>query len=212
MLRNWALACLVAGALAGCNADQQVNLASPATDAGASAMPATAEAVPARGRASTRGGPDARQQAPLAPRYYIEFRSRAALSYGHTFAALGQLKPDGSIGTMEIVGLHPATESPVPWMLGHLVFVPSETGPSDGDTEEFYVTARYRITMDKDRFDQLMRYVRGLQASSPAWHAVFYNCNAFVGDIARHMGLQAPGNTLLYPQDYINELKRLNQS
>ena len=41
------------------------------------------------------------------------------------------------------------------------------------------------------------------------WHAVLYNCNAFVGDIARNMGLQAPGS-LEFPADYINGIRRLN--
>lgn len=231
MIRKLLTLGLVAAALAACNPDQQVNLSTPAVDSTAPAaevetaqadiMPASARGEPGQptpvaasfasappaSAARARGGV---QQ--LAPRYYIEFRSRAAVSYGHTFAAVGQLKSNGEIGTMEIVGLHPATESPLPWMIGHLIPVPSETGPSDGDTEEIYITARYRVTMDKARFDELMRFIRQHQASSPAWHAVFYNCNAWIGDVARHMGLQAPSNTLLYPQDYITELRRLNRS
>ena len=239
MIRKLLTLGLVAAALGACNPDQQVNFATPASDPGtpALAMQDEPERLVAIMPASNRGGPDqpvaveasfasappasaararggAQQQAAgqLSPRYYIEFRSRAAASYGHTFAAVGQLKSNGAIGTMEIVGLHPATESPLPWMIGHLIPVPSETGPSDGDTEEIYITARYRVTMDKARFDEMMRFIRQHQASSPAWHAVFYNCNAWIGDLARHMGLQAPSNTLLYPQDYITELRRLNRS
>jgi hypothetical protein len=144
--------------------------------------------------------------------YYIEFRARSAQSYGHTFVALGQLKNNGEIGSMEIAGLHPATESSIPWMIGHVFPVPSETGASDGDTEDQYIIARHRITMDKARFDRLMRFVRDLQKNSPAWHAVLYNCNAFVGDIAKHMGMTPPDNPLYYPQDYIERLARLNRN
>lgn len=144
--------------------------------------------------------------------YYIEFRSRSALSYGHTFAMFGRLRANGSIETREVAGLHPATESPVPWMIGHVMPVASETGPSDGDLEEQYVTSRHRLTMDKARYDEMVAYIRGLQASSPMWHAVFYNCNAFVGDIARHMGLTPPGNSMLFPKEYIDELRALNRS
>lgn len=142
--------------------------------------------------------------------YYIEFRSRSAASYGHTFASIGMLDAAGNIETSEIVGLHPATESPLPWMIGHIVPVPSETGASDGDTEEKYWTARYRVRMDQKRYDELVAKIRSMQASSPVWHAVFYNCNAFVGDIARHMGLKAPANTMLFPKEYIEELATLN--
>lgn len=148
----------------------------------------------------------------LSDTYYIEFRARSAQSYGHTFVALGQLKRNGQIGTMEIAGLHPATESSIPWMLGHVFPVPSETGASDGDTEDQYIIARHRITMGKDRFDRLMRFVRDLQKNSPAWHAVLYNCNAFVGDIAKHMGMTPPDNPLYFPQDYIERLARLNRN
>jgi hypothetical protein len=148
----------------------------------------------------------------LSDTYYIEFRARSAQSYGHTFVALGQLKRNGQIGTMEIAGLHPATESSLPWMIGHVFPVPSETGASDGDTEDQYIIARHRITMNKDRFDRLMRFVRDLQKNSPAWHAVLYNCNAFVGDIAKHMGMTPPDNPLYFPQDYIERLARLNRN
>jgi hypothetical protein len=166
-----------------------------------------------RTRTASRAAPAATTRAPVSTKtHYIEFRSRAAASYGHTFAAIGELNRDGSIATQEIVGLHPATDSVLPWMLGHIVPVPSETGASDGDTEEIYFTARYRITMDKERYDELLAFVRNLQASSPAWHAVFYNCNAFVGDIARHMGLRPPSNTLLFPKEYIEELRALNRA
>lgn len=142
--------------------------------------------------------------------YFIEFRSRYALSYGHTFAMFGRLNARGDIVQREVAGLHPAGDSSVPWMIGHVIPVKSETGPSDGDLEEKYVSARYRIVLSEDEYSNLTAYIRNLQANSPLWNAVAYNCNAFVGDIARHLGLQTPSSTLLYPADYINKLRDLN--
>ncbi len=142
--------------------------------------------------------------------YYVEFRSRSAASYGHTFASVGKLDSGDRIETSEIVGLHPATESVLPWLIGHVVPVMSETGASDGDKEEIYWTARYRVRMNQQRYDEFMTKVRALQASSPAWHAVFYNCNAFIGDVAKLLDLKAPGNSLLFPKEYIEELATLN--
>ena len=55
-------------------------------------------------------------------------------------------------------------------------------------------------------------FVKGLQKKSPLWHAVFYNCNAFVGDIARFMGMETPASTMLMPADYIDSLRDLNIS
>jgi hypothetical protein len=143
--------------------------------------------------------------------HYIEFRARSAVSYGHTFAAVGRLNRAGQPITTEIAGLHPATESSVPWMIGHFVPVPSETGASDGDTEDEYIIARYRVNLTTAQHAELMTFVRRLQKDSPTWHAVFYNCNAFVRDIARHMGLEAPSNTLLMPKEFIDEMRRMNR-
>lgn len=145
-----------------------------------------------------------------AGRYFVEFRSRFALSYGHTFAVHGRLNTRGRIASSEVAGLHPAGDDPTPWMIGHIIPVPSETGPSDGDLDEKYVSARYRVILSEPEYRRVAAYIKQLQSSSPAWHAITYNCNAFVADIARFMGLKTPSSTLLYPADFINELRTLN--
>ena len=143
--------------------------------------------------------------------YFIEFRSRQALSYGHTFAAFGKLNGRGNILEYEVAGLHPAGDSPVPWMLGHVFLVPSETGASIGDRDEQYITARYRVPLNESQYRKVTAYIKELQTNSPTWHAVLYNCNAFVADIAKFMGLETPSSTLLYPADFINNLRTLNE-
>lgn len=148
----------------------------------------------------------------LARPYYIEFRSRSAQSYGHTFAMYGRLDGRGKIASSTVTGLHPISESPVPWMIGHLIIVPSETGPSDGDTEDQYVTARFRVTLTPDEYKRVTTYIGKLRKSSPVWHAVLNNCNTYVGDIARFMGLKTPLSTMEFPPDYINGLRDLNMS
>jgi hypothetical protein len=145
-----------------------------------------------------------------APRYFVEFRSRYAASYGHTFLAHGRLNDKGEIAQSEIAGLHPATESPLPWMIGHLVPVPSETGASDGDNEEIYLSARYRIELNEAEYAKVSAYIKERQANSPLWHAVWYNCNAWVADVAHFMGLRTPHSTLLMPEDFINGIRELN--
>jgi hypothetical protein len=141
--------------------------------------------------------------------HFVEFRARSALSYGHTFAAFGRLNGRGQIETFEVAGLHPAGESTVPWSLGHIIAVPSETGPSDGDLEEQYITARFRIDLTEAEYRKLVVHIRKLQNNSPMWHAVLYNCSAFVSDIGKFMGLQAP-NPLLFPADFINGMREMN--
>lgn len=142
--------------------------------------------------------------------YFIEFRARNALSYGHTFAVIG--RAGQKLTKANVVGLHPATESSVPWVVGHFLLVPSETGWSDGDIEDQYIIAKYRVPLNEAEYKKLMTYVTELKAKSPVWHAVLYNCNAFVGDIATHMGMQIPSSSLLMPKEYITELKNLNSA
>src|SRR6185369_9173668 len=142
--------------------------------------------------------------------YFIEFRARAAQSYGHTFAVYGRVGQ--KITADQVVGLHPFTESPIPWMAGHLILVPSETGASDGDTEDQYIIARYRILLNEQDYRRVVTHMKQMQASSPVWHAVLYNCNAFVADIAKYMGLKTPFFTLLMPKEFITQLRELNES
>jgi hypothetical protein len=144
------------------------------------------------------------------PRYFVEFRSRYAASYGHTFLAHGRLNAKGEIAESEVAGLHPATESSVPWMIGHLVPVPSETGPSDGDLEDIYVSARWRVELNQAEYAKIAEFIKDRQANSPLWHAVWYNCNAWVADVAHYMGLRTPASTLIMPADFINGMRELN--
>ncbi|MCA0422285.1 MAG: hypothetical protein LCH61_03005 [Proteobacteria bacterium] len=141
--------------------------------------------------------------------YFIDFRSRYAMSYGHTFVVFGKLGSNGRIVSSKVAGLHPAGDDVAPWSLGHIVPVPSETGASDGDTEDQYVTASYRIYLTPAEYQNVSAFIRKLQASSPVWHAVLYNCNAFVADIAHHMGLKTPG-TMAMPPDFINGIRSMN--
>lgn len=148
---------------------------------------------------------------PAAPKvakpYFIEFRARSALSYGHTFAVYGRVGQKNP--QLKVAGLHPFTESSIPWMIGHLVPVPSETGASDGDTEDEYIIARYRVLLSEPEYKTLLATIKKMQDSSPVWHAVLYNCNAFVGDIAKSLGLKAP-SSLQMPKEYIDEMRSMN--
>jgi len=145
-----------------------------------------------------------------AQRYFIEFRSRTAVSYGHAFVLFGKLDAQGRIVESEISGLHPATDSSIPYALGHLIPVPAETGPSFGDDDEQYVTARYRILLNEAEYNQVVAYIREKQANSPVWHAVLYSCVTFIKDIAQSMGLRTPRTSVIYPETFVNDLREMN--
>jgi hypothetical protein len=148
-----------------------------------------------------------------AKRYFVEFRSRSALSYGHAFLVHGKLNAQGDIGQVtrkQVEGLHPFSESSVPWSVGHVVPVIAEHGWTDGDTEDEYITARYRVLLTEAEYNDMMDYIGKLNKKTPLWHAVIYNCESFIGDVAKYIGLKTPSSTLIFPDEYIKTLADLN--
>src|SRR6266704_7052856 len=178
----------------------RVGLYAVALAAGLQIQAASAQDKPAATSAS------AKPQTATRGIYYVDFRARTAASYGHAFVWYGRADQK----QIEVAGLHPATESVIPYILGHVLPVPSETGKSYGDLDDDYLTASYRVYMTEAEAKRVFAYIRHLQATSPLWNAATYNCVAFIQDIARYMGLRVPGNHLLYPEDWVNSLKRIN--
>lgn len=154
--------------------------------------------------------------------YFMEFRARSAHSYGHASLVFGLLDENGRVpvddrgvlipGMTEITGLHPATTSIVSWSAGHIVPVPAETGPSDGDFEDAFITARFRIDLSKAEFAKLVAVVREHKRKSNVWYAPVFetNCLGYIASIARQMGLRTP-HSAAFPKEYVMKLARLNQ-
>jgi hypothetical protein len=141
-----------------------------------------------------------------AHKYYVDFRSRTAASNDHGFVWYGRTDQRA----VDVAGLHPASDSPVPYILGHIIPVPAETGRSYGDLDEQYLTASYRVVMTKAEAQPVFAYIKHLQATSPTW-GPHYNCIVFLRDIAQHMGLRVPNpHFRSYSEKWINELRELN--
>lgn len=157
---------------------------------------------------ATQTQPAAGNKAAQKPRgqYYVSFRARTAASYGHAFVWYGRTDQQ----EVEVVGLHPASESIIPYVIGHVLAVPSETGASYGDLDEEYLTAEYRVFLTEPEAEKIFAYIKKLQATSPLWHAATFNCVWFIGKIAQYMGLRTPASNLLYPENWVNSLRDLN--
>src|SRR5262249_7890498 len=140
--------------------------------------------------------------------YYFEFRSRQAWDYGHTFVVFGRVGEPPSRNN--VAGLSPKGDDPQMWLMGHYVPVPSDTGWTDGDLEDRYITARYRVLVSKEQYDRTVAYIRNLQAKSTTWSVELYNCNAFVADIANFMGLKAPSSSWIYPKVFVTNMRKIN--
>jgi hypothetical protein len=164
-------------------------------------VPAAAQSVPEA--ANRQAKPPARKADPHI--YYVDFRSRTAASYGHAFAWYGRMDRK----EVEVAGLHPASDSPIPFIIGHIIPVPSETGKSYGDLDEEYLTASYRVVMTEAEAKPVFAYIKHLHATSPTWGPL-YQCIAFLKDIAEFMGLRAPFPYLTYPEPWVNKLRELN--
>jgi hypothetical protein len=157
--------------------------------------------------------PTRRSQTPAttANRYFVDFRARTAASYGHAFLWYGRLDANGKVRSVEVAGLHPATDSVIPYILGHVFPVPSETGKSYGDLDEDYLTASYRVYLSDADARKVFAYIKYKQAHSPVWTAGGINCTLFISDVANYMGLKTPlVPSLIYPETLVNDIKRLN--
>ncbi|MDD9908530.1 MAG: hypothetical protein OXR62_02455 [Ahrensia sp.] len=163
--------------------------------------------------------PSRKQNSNGRTRYFMEFRARNALSYGHASVVLGTLDAKGRVpvnakgvlikGKTEVAGLHPRTRSTVPFSVGHVLPVPAETGWSDGDSEDAYVTARYTIKLNERQFKRVAAKVRKRKEESKVWHAITASCVTFIRGVANDVGLRTPKRPHL-PTGFVNSLKRLN--
>jgi hypothetical protein len=167
---------------------------------------ALAAVAPTAGSPSSAARPVRRSQ-PVATGkgpYYVDFRARTAASYGHAFVWYGRTGDR----QVEVAGLHPAGDEG-PYMLGHVTFVPAETGPSYGDLDVQYLTASYRVYMNEADARKVFAYIKHIQGTHPLWNAETANCTFFIGEIASFMGLKVPFH-LQKPEAYVNQLREMN--
>ena len=136
--------------------------------------------------------------------YYVDFRARTAASWGHAFVWYGKT----SERAVEVAGLTPAGDTAA-YVLGHLMWVPSETSASYGDLDPEYLLASYRVYLNEPDAKRVFAYIKKLQASSPVWNAETSNCTSFIGSIAEFMGLKVP-HRWQRPENYVNSLKEMN--
>jgi hypothetical protein len=142
--------------------------------------------------------------------YFVEFRSRTAASYGHTFVFYGQLGSGNKFANFKVAGLHPKGDDPSTYIQGHWMPVEAETGVSYGDLDEQYMTARFCVTLTQAEYTKLSAYIRNLQATTTKWHAGTYNCNSFASDIAKAAGLDSPNPNAYLPDVFIKRMAELN--
>jgi len=155
-------------------------------------------------------------------RFFVEFRARHANSYGHLYVMYGEVNEQREIIRSQIAGLIPSGDkqrcldcSATYWTLGHVVPVPSEIGPSDGDLEEQYVDARFRVRIDAAQYKRLVEYIKERRANKLPWHAFLNNCVTFGRDVAVFLNLKVPlvlltPSIVVFPDALVKMLREEN--
>jgi uncharacterized iron-regulated membrane protein len=156
-------------------------------------------------------------------RYFVEFRARNAASYGHMYVMYGEVNDRHEIIKSEIAGFFPAGDardcencSVYFWIIGHILPVPSKIGASDGDLEEQYVLARFRVWIDADQHQRLIAYINERKAHKGPWNAFLANCVTFGRDVASFLHVKMPllvaltPSLVIYPKDLVEEIRNAN--
>ena len=155
--------------------------------------------------------------------FFVEFRARNAESYGHLYVMYGEANDRHEIVRSEIAGFFPAGDtqrckecSVYWWTIGHVLPVPSEIGASDGDLEEQYVLARFRIWIDREQYQRLVAYINDRKTHLMPWNALVTNCVTFGRDVAEYLGVKMPlifmlsPSVVLYPQTVVEAIRKAN--
>jgi hypothetical protein len=156
-------------------------------------------------------------------RFFVEFRARNAASYGHMYVMYGEVNERREVIRSQIAGFIPAGDtqtcencSVYNWTIGHVIPVPSELGASDGDLEEQYVLARYRVWIDAAQYKRLVDYINYRKAHLGPWHALLNNCVTFGRDVAVFLNLKVPlimriaPSVMMYPKTVVELIRDAN--
>ena len=126
--------------------------------------------------------------------YYMEMRLRNTpmLPVGHVYIAYGRLGPDGQPLDEKLIMLAPlggyggaAVAAAIP--------MPGVMKPY-GDDCIVRPHAAYRISLTAQRFEQLLLEIQKQKKKKPAYALFAYNCNHFMSDVAKSVGVLPPEN------------------
>ena len=158
----------------------------------------------------------AAQQAQLQPApagqgsHYIEFRVAQIGTYGHSYVAYGRLDARGNPAEFNYADLHPMGGY-LGMAVGHVLPVPANT-EWNPDVAKLPVASAYRRKLTSDEYKKILAAVRRARANrNPYWNGLTNNCNHFVAELARSIGLRVPPGLLL-SYAFVPALRDLNET
>jgi hypothetical protein len=140
--------------------------------------------------------------------YYVEFRVAVDGVYGHSYIAYGRLGSLGRPVTATYADIHPTGDFPS-MVLGHFFSMEAETTP-EKNTLGYKIASSFRRPLTAAEYHRLSLVIVRIRAVHHSWSVLAYNCNDFVADVARGIGMQTP-ITLSLPYDFIPKLQAINQ-
>lgn len=141
--------------------------------------------------------------------YYIEFRVAQIGAYGHSYVAYGRLNGAGKPASAQYADLHPRGNYAV-MALGHVLSVPANT-VWDPDVLKLPVASSYRRKLSAAEYQKLLAAIKHANANkNPYWNAISNNCNHYVAQLARAIGLRAP-NDFQVSYSFVPALREMNE-
>lgn len=140
--------------------------------------------------------------------YYVEFRAAVDGVYGHSYIAYGRLNTLGQPVSAAYADIHPIGGF-TSMVLGHFFALKASTSPQK-DTLGHKIASRFRLPLTATAYGRLQSVIARVRAARHSWSILAYNCNDFVADVARGMGLRTP-TTVSLPYAFIPMLQARNE-
>jgi hypothetical protein len=121
--------------------------------------------------------------------------------------AYGRLDRRGNPTSTSYADLHPVGNYAV-MALGHIIPVPANT-EWDPDVLKLAVNYTYRVQLNDSQYKSLLLALEHAKSKTRYWNAVTNNCNHFVGELAKAVGLRVPSEFTL-STGFIPELQEIN--
>lgn len=149
-------------------------------------------------------------QALTAAGYYVEFRARTAVYLsGHAYIVYGPEDENGKPLQENISGFFPKYH--MLGFLGGMVAVPGVVDEIKLDRKQKPLVT-YRKALTAEEYKKLVEFIAEAKKEKKVWNMFVANCNEFVGDAARVVGLKAPPISFMPTPAYVLAIRELNSS
>jgi hypothetical protein len=146
-------------------------------------------------------------QKSLATLYYIDFRAVEDGLVGHTYIAYGRLDSNGQPASAQYADYHP-DNGVAGYVMGFMVPITAVMRPTE-ETLRGNIVDSFQVTLQPQQYVELIKLIAQTDAARRPWTAFGYNCNDFLADAARAIGLNAP-MTNVAPYHFLPLLRSMN--